>query len=139
MFLVDTEVKGQGGNATVIVLLDGDNGIDIDQCAEVSRYLGNYIEENEMMENKYRLEVSSPGIDQPLKLHRQFVKNIGRDLNVSTYEGDSIKGKLIEATEEGVVLNELIEQPKKANKYKEDRIELSFDTIEKAKVLISFN
>ena len=95
LFLVDAEIKGNEGNLTVVVLIDGDQGVDIDRCAEISRELGNILEEEEMIESKYRLEVSSPGIEQPIKLIRQYHKNIGRDFKVDTFDGEQFKGKLI--------------------------------------------
>jgi ribosome maturation factor RimP len=139
VFLVDVSMKLQGSNSDLVVLLDGDGGIDVGRCGEVSRYLGDFIEENEMMDEKYRLEVSSPGIDHPLKLYRQYVKNIGRNLNITTFDGVMFKGKLLETMETGIVLRELKEEPKKANTYGEDRVEFRFDSIENARVLISFN
>ena len=139
VFLVDAFVKGSDGNAKVTVLLDGDHGVDIDQCGDVSRGLGNYLEEHELMESKYRLEVSSAGIDYPLKHHRQYVKNIGRDLQVSFLDGEEVKGKLKEVNKDSFILNELIERPKMAPKYKEEDVEVTFTSINKAKVLISFN
>ncbi|MDB4835293.1 ribosome maturation factor RimP [Cyclobacteriaceae bacterium] len=139
VFIVDTEIKGNDGNQTVVVLLDGDNGIDIDQCAQVSRALGNYLEENEIFETKYRLEVSSPGVDTPLKNIRQYIKNIGRDLVIETSDLEKIKGKLIRAEEEVIVINELVEQPKKANTYKKEEVVIPIKDINKAKVLISFS
>ena len=138
LFLVDAEIKGNEGNLTVVVLVDGDNGVDIDRCAEISRELGNILEEEEMIESKYRLEVSSPGIDQPIKLLRQYHKNIGRDFKVDTFDGEQFKGKLIEVLEDSLVFNELTEQPKRPNKYSDEKVNISLDKINKAKVLISF-
>lgn len=138
LFLVDAEIKGNVGNLTVVVLIDGDQGVDIDRCAEISRELGNILEEEEMIESKYRLEVSSPGIEQPIKLIRQYHKNIGRDFKVDTFDGEQFKGKLIEVLESELVFNELTEQPKRPNKYSDEKVNISLDNINKAKVLISF-
>lgn len=138
LFLVDAEIKGNEGNLTVVVLIDGDQGVDIDRCAEISRELGNILEEEEMIESKYRLEVSSPGIEQPIKLIRQYHKNIGRDFKVDTFDGEQFKGKLIEVLESELVFNELTEQPKRPNKYSDEKVNISLDNINKAKVLISF-
>jgi ribosome maturation factor RimP len=139
VFLVEASVKGSDGSTKVTVLLDGDEGVDIDQCAIVSRQLGNYLEENELFEEKYRLEVSSAGVDYPLKFSRQYVKNIGRDLSIQLINGEEIKGKLIEVGEESFIIHELIEVPKKANKYIEEDVAITFESINKTKVLISFN
>lgn len=126
-FLVEVVIKGNSGNQKVIVLLDGDEGISIDECSKVSRALGNLMEEEELMEGKYTLEVSSPGLDHPLKLHRQYVKNIGRNLEVETTEGQKIEGKLTEVTDQEIVIN--------VNK--EDRT-MSFTEISQSKVVVSF-
>ncbi len=138
LFLVDAEIKGNEGNLTVVVLIDGDQGVDIDRCAEISKELGSILEEEEMIESKYRLEVSSPGIEQPIKLIRQYHKNIGRDFKVDTFDGEHFKGKLIEVLESELVFNELTEQPKRPNKYSDEKVNISLDNINKAKVLISF-
>lgn len=127
IFLVDIVVKGNAGNIKVIVLLDGDEGISIDECSRISRTLGNQMEEEEIMDGKYTLEVSSPGLDHPLKLHRQYVKNKGRNLEVETTEGQKIEGKLTEVTDQEIVIN--------VNK--EDRT-MSFTEISQSKVVVSF-
>jgi ribosome maturation factor RimP len=127
LFLVQIEVKGTTGNQRVVVFLDGDEGISIDQCSKVSRALGNMMEEEELMDGKYHLEVSSPGVDHPIKMHRQYVKNKGRNLEVETTEGEKIEGKLTEVTDQGIVINVK----------KEDRT-MSFTEISQSKVVVSF-
>ena len=138
LFLVDVEVKGNDGNLTVVVHVDGDKGVDIDRCGQVSRELGDILEEEELIESKYRLEVSSPGIDQPIKLSRQYQKNIGRDFKLETLDEEQFKGKLVGITENTLVFNELTEHPKRPNKYSDKKVSFSLDNISKAKVLISF-
>lgn len=81
-YLVDVSVKHDGRGKLVRVLIDTDAGITIAQCAEVSRELGRMIDATEALTESYRLEVSSPGIDQPLKLLRQYAKNVGRRYTV---------------------------------------------------------
>jgi ribosome maturation factor RimP len=85
-FPVEVSVKHDGRGKLVRVLIDTDAGIKIDECAEVSRELGRHLDASGVIESSYRLEVSSPGIDQPLKLLRQYAKNIGRRYKV-TYRG----------------------------------------------------
>jgi ribosome maturation factor RimP len=58
-------------NGKLIILLDGDNGIGIDECAQVSRHVGFHLEEENVIETAYNLEVSSPGIDTPFRCHHQ--------------------------------------------------------------------
>jgi ribosome maturation factor RimP len=81
-FLVEVIVKHDGRGALIRVLIDTDAGITIDECAQVSHSLGRLIDAGEVVDGSYRLEVSSPGIDQPLKLLRQYAKNVGRRYTV---------------------------------------------------------
>ena len=70
-------VKINAGN-NVVILLDADDGITIEKCTQVNKALYKYIEETELFPGgNFSLEVSSPGVDEPLKLHRQYKKNIG--------------------------------------------------------------
>lgn len=135
-FIVDVIAKASNGKQKVLVLLDGDNGVNIDDCAELSRALGHYIEEHEVIENAYVLEVSSPGLDHPLKLDRQFVKNVGRKFRIHLKDGSSFEGKL-DAVEKGK-----LKLTKEVNKKKKDQepadIQVAMDEIEKANVLVSF-
>ena len=139
LFLVEASIKGTDGSMKVTVLLDGDKGVNVDDCASVSRQLGNYLEENELFEDKYRLVVSSAGIEQPLKFNRQYVKNIGRDLYVKLKDGEEIQGQLVEVGDQNFVIKELIEEPKMAKKYKDEDVVIAFALVNKTKVLISFN
>lgn len=125
LFLVDVKIKGNSGNQKVIVFIDGDNGISIDQCSKVSRFLGGEIEETDLIEGKYTLEVSSPGLDFPITLHRQYLKNVGRSLSVELVEGEKVEGELIEVKSDSIVLG------------KDDR-ELAFKEIKQSKVIVSF-
>lgn len=127
IFLVDIIVKGNSGNQKVVVLLDGDEGISIDECSRISRSVGNSIEEEELIGGKYILEVSSPGLDHPLKLHRQYVNNQGRTLSIETTEGEKIEGELKQVTDDSIVVEVK----------KEDRT-MSFKEISQSKVVVSF-
>src|SRR5436190_13576294 len=80
LFIVDTLLSGSAGMRKITVLLDGNNGVTIEDCARLSRKLGVIIEETELIDSAYLLEVSSPGVEQPLTLKRQYVKNVGRRL-----------------------------------------------------------
>lgn len=126
LFLVDVKIKGNSGNQKVLVFVDGDSGISIDQCSKVSRYIGNEIEEEELIEGKYTLEVSSPGLDFPLTLHRQYVKNIGRSLEVELVDETKLEGELKDVNEEEILINA-----------KGDR-SIQFKDIKQSKVKVSF-
>ncbi|MEQ9425181.1 MAG: ribosome maturation factor RimP [Cyclobacteriaceae bacterium] len=132
LFIVHVHVKEGRGDSRVKVLIDGDNGITIDECARISRQLGGQIEESNIIKTKYNLEISSPGIDQPLALKRQYVKNVGRDLAVTIEGSEKLKGRLVDVGEEKI---KLVLKSKKESK----EIEVPFDQIIKANVLVSFN
>ena len=105
-FLVDIVISAQKGPKKVLILLDGDEGINIDDCAKLSRKVGLIIEEEQIIEDAYRLEVSSPGLDHPIVLLRQYVKNIGRNVRITTIEGEQFEGVLIDANETEVFIEE---------------------------------
>ncbi len=92
-FLVDVEVKG--GNV-INVFVDGDNGISIGQCSKISRHIEASLNRDE---EDYDLRVSSPGLDRPFKSKRQYLKYIGRDIEVDITDGKPLKGKLLSYTD----------------------------------------
>lgn len=98
LFLVDLVVSSAKNSQKVLVHLDGDEGVNIDTCAEISRQLGNILEEEDLFSGSFTLEVSSPGLDLPLKLQRQYHKNIGRNIKVLTQDNMTRKGLLKEVT-----------------------------------------
>ena len=127
LFLVDVKVKGNTGNQKVLVFVDGDGGISIDECSRISRKIGADLEEKDIMPGKYTLEVSSPGLDFPLTLHRQYVKNVGRSLQVELINGQKEEGELLEVTKDAIIL-----------KGKKVTQSLSFEEIKQSKVKVSF-
>lgn len=112
-FIVEVQVSPSKIRPKVTVLIDSDAGISIDECAEISRKLDDLIEAEELIPHAYTLEVSSPGVDYPLAMPRQFRKNIGRTLRVVLKDGIEKKGQLQSATEEGFVLLEELKKKKK--------------------------
>ncbi|MBI4428054.1 MAG: ribosome maturation factor RimP [Ignavibacteriales bacterium] len=81
-FLVDVQVRSERGEQFIQALVDTDEGVTIEQCAEISRELSRVLRVQEAVGDDYHLEISSPGIDKPLKLLRQYRKNIGRKYRV---------------------------------------------------------
>ncbi len=140
LFLVDLKVSVAGSNSKVAVILDGDEGVGIDECAEISRQVGNTIEEEELFTEAYNLEVSSPGLDQPLKLTRQYKKNIGRDVRILLKESSGeLLGKLEGVKEEGVEIREQKKGKKNGPVTYENEVKLvPFDEIHKTTILIQF-
>ena len=134
-YLVDIVLKGTDENRKVIVLLDGDSGINIDSCAQVSRKMASELEIDDPFPGKYILEVSSTGIDNPLTLKRQYKSRIGRMLKLTTSDGNELLGKLLEADDEKIV----IEQKTKVNKkLTTETNSVLFDNIQKSMVQVSF-
>lgn len=136
LFLVDVVIKGlAGGKQKVIVLLDGDQGITIDDCAKVSRGLGVELEERDLMPEAYTLEVSSPGLDHPLIMLRQFQKNIGRRVRVTLSEGERVDGELLAATDTDF---EVAVETKEKKKVTLTPTRFAYADVEKTMVLVSF-
>jgi ribosome maturation factor RimP len=137
IFIVDVTVTASKIRQNITILLDTDEGIKIEECASVSRRLAHFIETNELIVDAYNLEVSSPGIDQPLTFKRQYLKNIGRSLKLSLAEGD-IVGELEDVTEEGIVFKEEVKKTKGKKVEPKESIVIPFGNIQQAKVQISF-
>ncbi len=136
-FLVDIQATSAGSRGKLVVLLDGDEGIDIDVCGEVSRQLGQLIEEQDLMPEAYILEVSSPGIDFPLQSVRQYRKNIGREVKILLQDGKEVKGHLLTVDDTQVVIKEV----KKIKGHKKPEIletAVTYENIKKTNVLVSF-
>jgi len=93
-FLVETRTSIERGSTRIQVFIDTDTGVTIDQCATVSRALAASMDATGLMaRTNYQLEVSSPGLDQPLKLLRQYRKNVGRRFRVR-FSTDAEPGNL---------------------------------------------
>jgi ribosome maturation factor RimP len=133
LFLVDVKMHSNG---KLIVLVDGDKGIGIADCAQISRYVGFHLEEENVVDTAYNLEVSSPGIDAPLVLPRQYLKNIGRQLAIKMADNSKKEGKLTGMTEDAVIIEEINKPKGKKAEAIESVIPLT--QITETKVLISF-
>ena len=118
LFIASIKITGAGQQKKVTILLDGDNGVSIETCALISRKVGFFVEENEIIEDAYRLEVSSFGLGQPLQLERQYVSNIGRTLEVKFPDGSKKEGELIKVEKDFFQLNEEIREGKKKPVFK---------------------
>ncbi len=123
-------------NGILEILLDGDKGISIEDCVAVSRHVGFHLEEENVIDRAYRLEVSSPGIDSPLLLLRQYVKNVGRNVRLTLEDGRKEEGRLLSATDTQLVLEQTIKE--KGKKAVLKTVEFPMNTIKETKVLISF-
>jgi len=133
-FVVDVVVSARKGPKKVLVILDGDTGISIDDCADISRAVSKVLDEAGYFEDNYTLEVSTPGVDHPLKFARQYAKHVGRRLKVKVAER-TVEGKLESVTAEAIVLGEETGTGKKKETI---TTAIPFSQIEKAFVLVSF-
>jgi ribosome maturation factor RimP len=112
-FLVEIRIKPTNN---VKLFLDGDQGVTIEKCISWNRVLYKKIEEEDLFPNgDFSLEVSSPGVDEPLKLFRQYKKNIGRTVEVTLKDGNKVSGKMIDVAEDAIT----VEETKGKNKKKE--------------------
>jgi len=125
-------VEVRGTDSKYEVFVDGDSGVTIDRCREISRYLENKLEENAVVGEKYTLEISSPGATRPLTMLRQYGKHVGRSLKITLKNGAKLKGELAEIN--GEVLH-IIEKSKKRESVTH---EVPFADIKESVVQISF-
>ncbi len=133
IFLVSIKIKPTNNFK---IYLDADSGLGIDKCIKINRALYKIIEEMGMYpEGDFSLEVSSPGLEEPLKLLRQYKKNIGRDVELIMNDDARKEGKLTAVTEENVTIEYTEGKGKKAIVKTE---EIPFDTIKQTKVQIKF-
>lgn len=133
IFLVDIKIKPTNN---IKIYLDADKGLGIEKCIKINRALYKIMEEMGIYpDGDFSLEVSSPGIEEPLKLHRQYVKNTGRDLEVLLKDDAKKTGKLTSVNENEIVI-EFTEGKNKKAVVKQETI--PFSEIKEAIVLIKF-
>lgn len=134
MYLVDVRAK----NNKIEVFLDSDEGITFVKCQKLSRWLEEILDKDGSFGNNYTLEVSSAGIGSPLKLKRQYIKNIGRFIEIKMLPSEKVRGVLAEADEEKVAVTweEKIKEGKKNVKVTR-RVEILYDQIIEAKIKLN--
>jgi len=132
-FLVEVRIKPTNN---IKVFIDGDEGVNLCQLIEYNRKLYRQLEESGAYpDGNFSLEVSSPGLDEPLKMFRQYKKNIGRYVDVTMQDLTKSEGKLVDATEDAITIE--IETGK--GKKKEVRQDvIPFDQIKQTKIQIKF-
>ena len=135
MFIVELSVK-PGNKITVII--DNDNGVPISYCIEISKLIEAGLNRDE---EDFELEVASAGIGQPFKVDRQYQKNIGREIEVLTFEGKKFKGKLIAVLDGAfdVEVEEMVKvEGKKRKELQVNTVNCKFDEVKQVKDIISF-
>ncbi|SFG44989.1 ribosome maturation factor RimP [Algoriphagus hitonicola] len=135
-FVVEVKISPQGDQTLLSILIDADQGVTIDTCAKVSRAVSNEIEDKNLIENAYRIEVSSPGVDYPLASERQYIKNIGRELKVLLQDGKEVKGKLLTVADGSITLQ--VKKKEKGKKATEEETSHALEDIKKSIVQVSF-
>ncbi len=98
--LDDLEVSGTDSACTVRVLVDRDGGVDLDRLADVNEGLSRVLDHEDLIEGRYRLEVSSPGLERPLRSPRHFQKSVGRDIKLKLADGTVIAGTIQSASDD---------------------------------------
>jgi len=118
------------------IFVDGDNGVNIEKCVSLNRKLYKFIEESQFYpDGDFSLEISSPGIGEPLQLPRQYQNNIGRNIEIVLTDGTTIEGVLKEYAETEII----VEETKGKNKKKETVLHtLPFSNIKTTKVQVTF-
>jgi len=133
LFLVEVKIKPTNN---IKVFIDGDKGVSIEKLVQYNRKLYKEIEEgNWYPGGDFSLEVSSPGLEEPLKLQRQYQKNIGRFVEVTDMEGGKKEGKLLNASETELVVEETTGKGKKMEIVQHT---ISFDNVKTTKIQIKF-
>ena len=135
LFLIDLHIDDQ---SRVQVVLDGDNGVSLEQCIKVSRHIEHQLDREV---HDFSLEVSSAGATHPLKMVRQYKKNIGRKLAVHTIDNDNFKATLTQADDDQITLEWKAREPKPIGKGKHTvvkQLQIPYNQIEKATVQIQF-
>jgi len=132
-FLVEVRIRPTNN---IKVFLDADGGVTIEKCVSLNRKLYKLVEEEGFYpDGDFSIEVSSAGLDEPLKLHRQYKKNIGRRLEVVTTGGEVFGGLLKEVDEENIMLSE---ERGKAKKKEVVEHTIPFVNIKTAKIQVVF-
>lgn len=134
IFLIDLIITD---SFKIIVNIDGDNGVVLQDCIDISRVIENNLDREEQ---DFSLEVASVGVGSPLKMVRQYKKNIGRTLIVKL-AAETIEAELVEANDNFIILSWEAREPKKIGKGKETvrkRQEIPYTEIKEAIVTVTF-
>jgi len=128
LFLVDLRI---GKDNKISVFIDGDNGVKIQDCIDLSRAIeGNFDREVE----DFELSVYSSGVGEPLLLKRQYKKNIGKNISVTTNDNERLEGELVVVDEEKILVRLM---PKRKKDLVVEK-EIMFDNIKEGKIIILF-
>jgi ribosome maturation factor RimP len=131
IYLVDVRIRGNRGNQIVTVLADTISGITLEQITALTREINFILDQHEdLIDSRYRLEVSSPGVNRELEFLWEYQKNLGRELSIHYRDGDEIvnfSGKLIEVKDNNVTIS-----------HKKEQRTIALEKIVKAKVRLKW-
>lgn len=136
LFVVELSISSS--NAIMVELDKYDGGVSVDDCIAVSRNIEHNLDREQQ---DFELNVSSAGLDRPLRVFPQYVKNIGRTVKVVKQDGVKIEGTLVDVNEERIVLENSRKEKVEGKKKKEvivEQHELPFSNIKETKIVISF-
>ena len=126
-FLVNLKITPDN---RIFVDIDGDNGVNIDDCIAISRAVESQLDRDE---EDFELNVGSAGADMPLKLPRQYRRHIGRDLDVTTFDGEHLEAELVDSDSDGITLRTHATKKVAAEEHR-----LAYKDIKAARVVIKF-
>lgn len=133
--LEEIEVSRAGRRRVLRIIVDSEEGVELDTCAELSRAISAQLDETDVMgEDEYVLEVGSPGADRPLTEHRHYVRATGRLARLQLREGGELVARILAVDDEGLDL----EVPGVKGRKPTSR-RIAFDEIAKARVELEFN
>ncbi|MFD9408376.1 ribosome maturation factor RimP [Streptomyces sp. NPDC059989] len=133
--LEDIEMSKAGKRRMLRIIVDSDEGVELDVCAELSREVSDKLDESDVMgEDEYVLEVSSPGADRPLTEHRHYVRAIGRLVKFQLTESGELIARILDVDDEGLDLEVPGVKGRKATARR-----IAFTDIAKARVEIEFS
>lgn len=127
---IEAVIRGNDRQHVLEVFVDSESGVSTDDCAAISRAINEFFELNEDQIGNYRLDVSSPGVDRPLKYFKQYPKHLNREFSVNYFieeETKEQKGKLKRIEGENLIFQ-----------FGKEEILIPFEKIKEAKVQISF-
>lgn len=135
LFLIELNINEANH---ISVVIDGDEGVSVNDCIAVSRKIEHNLDREE---EDFSLDVASAGVSTPLEMPRQYRKNIGRTVGVTTVEGEKIEGELVKFEDETITLKWKAREPKPVGKGKvtvNKEAVLPLSKIKEAKVIITF-
>ena len=118
--LYDIQITKEHKVNILRVYITSKDGVNLDQCAHVSRMISPLLDVHEPISGKYNLEVSSPGIERKLKTLHHFQCSIGSDVKIKLTSTEVIKGKLLEVSDDGLIVIEDLDK---------NKVEIQFDEI----------